>query len=231
MTGESVSSAHTDIGAYALGLLEAADRQAFEEHLAGCPACAAELAELSGMKSLLTGIDPVEAPGGELPGADVTALVRRRALAQRRLTRRRALLAAAASVALLAGGVGAGLAVASGPGPAVPPAVTLTGEIRGAVSPQTGVHGKVGLVSKAWGTMVTLELWKVRGPLECQLIAVSRNGERRVMVNWLVPPAGYGVPGHPARLFLQGGTALKLGDLASVQVVVVGGRTLVSIPV
>ena len=50
MTGESVHSEHTDVGAYALGLLEAQDRQAFEEHLATCPSCAAELAELSGMK-------------------------------------------------------------------------------------------------------------------------------------------------------------------------------------
>ena len=61
MSGEPVSSAHTDVGGYALGLLEAADRQAFEEHLAGCPACAAELAELSGMKDLLSaGKKPAE---------------------------------------------------------------------------------------------------------------------------------------------------------------------------
>ena len=79
MNGEPVSSVHTDVGAYALGLLEAADRQAFEEHLAGCPACAAELDELSGMKDLLTGIDPVDAPPGEPTGAEVTDLVRRRA--------------------------------------------------------------------------------------------------------------------------------------------------------
>ena len=37
MNGKHVSSEHIDVGAYALGLLEAADRQAFEEHLAGCP--------------------------------------------------------------------------------------------------------------------------------------------------------------------------------------------------
>ena len=37
MNGKPVNSEHTDVGAYALGLLEPQDRQAFEEHLAGCP--------------------------------------------------------------------------------------------------------------------------------------------------------------------------------------------------
>ena len=56
-----MSGEHTDVGAYALGLLEEQDKQAFEHHLAGCPSCRAELAELSGMKELLSGIGPVEA--------------------------------------------------------------------------------------------------------------------------------------------------------------------------
>jgi anti-sigma factor RsiW len=55
-----MSGEHTDVGAYALGLLEERDRLAFEDHLAGCPPCRAELAELSGMKELLSGIGPVE---------------------------------------------------------------------------------------------------------------------------------------------------------------------------
>ncbi|PYC69031.1 hypothetical protein C7C46_28665, partial [Streptomyces tateyamensis] len=36
---------HLDVGAYALDLLDAADRAAFEEHLAECPRCRAELTE------------------------------------------------------------------------------------------------------------------------------------------------------------------------------------------
>lgn len=31
-----MSVEHTDVGAYSLGLLQERDRQAFEDHLAGC---------------------------------------------------------------------------------------------------------------------------------------------------------------------------------------------------
>ena len=63
--------------------------------------------------------------------------------------------------------------------------------------------GTVGLLAKAWGTEVTLDLSKVHGPVECELVAVSKSGERRVVMNWL----------------------------ARLDVDVVNGRTLLSIPV
>jgi hypothetical protein len=40
------------------------------------------------------------------------------------------------------------------------------------------------------GTYVSLDLADVHGPLECELIAVSKTGERRVVTGWTV-----GVPG------------------------------------
>jgi hypothetical protein len=91
--------------------------------------------------------------------------------------------------------------------------------------------GTVGLVAKAWGTQVTLDLSKVHGPAECELVAVSRTGERRVVMGWLVTAPGDGVPGHPAHLVLRGGTSIPRSDLSRVDVDVVNGRTLVSIPV
>jgi hypothetical protein len=225
MTGQ-----HTDVGAYALGLLEPADRQEFERHLAGCPECAAEVAELSGMRDLLTGIAPDEATGGEPAEADVVSLVQRQALAQRRRRRWQAGLSAAACVALLAAGAAVGLAAA--PGGATPPAALthVIGTRHTATDPRTGVTGTVGLVAKPWGTQVTLDLSKIRGPLECELIAVSATGQRQIASGWFVPAAGYGVPGHPAHLLVAGGTAIHAGNLSRLDVIIVGGRTLVSIP-
>jgi hypothetical protein len=225
--------AHTDVAAYALGLLEQPDRQAFEVHLASCPACAAELAELAGLAGLLAGQDPpgpADEPFGE---ASVVRLVRRRAAAQRHRARWQAAGAAAAAVVLLSGGVAAGIAAASGRSahPAGPSAaITLQGQRHAATNPGTGARAVVGLVAQAWGTQVTLDLSGVRGPLRCELVAVSRSGERRVIAWWMVPSPGYGVPGHPGHLVLAGSSSVPRDQLALLIVSVVGGPTLVSVP-
>jgi len=225
-----MTTGHTDVGAYSLGLLEERDRAAFEDHLAGCTSCAAELAELSPMKALLRGVEPPGATGGDPGEGNVTELIGRRVAQERRRRRWQVTVGAAAAVVLIGGGIGAGIALAPQPG-TPPPAVALTGQLHSATDPGTGVAGTVGLVPKGWGTQVTLDLSKVPGPVECQLVAVSRTGERRVVMGWLVPAPGDGVPGHPAHLVIQGGTSIPPSDLARVDVNVVNGRTLLSIPV
>jgi Putative zinc-finger len=227
VSGEHVSSEHIDVGAYALGLLEAADRQAFEEHLEGCPACQAELDELSEMKGLLTGIDPVDTPADEPTQAEVTDLVRRRAESQRRRVRWQSVLAAAAAVVLLAVGVGVGLATAPGsPTPTTQALVTLTVHQSTAfgTNPQTGVSGIAELVSKPFGTQLTVNL-KMKGPLECRLVAVSKTGERTVIATWFVPPVNFGSAQHPAPLDIQGWTTIRIGDLARIDVDRLTGAT------
>ncbi len=224
-----MSPEHTDVGAYSMGLLEEQDRLAFEDHLAGCAICAAELAELSSMAGLLRGVEPVR-PAEEPAETAVTELIRRRVARQRRRSRWQVAVGAAAGIALIGGGVAVGVAAAPHQtGSAAPPAVA--GQLHSATDPGTGVAGTVGLVAKAWGTQVTLDLSRVRGPVECELVAVSRTGERRVVMGWLVAAPGDGVPGHPAHLLVQGGTSIPRSDLARVDVDVVNGRTLLTIPV
>lgn len=225
-----MSTEHTDVGAYSMGLLEEQDRLAFEDHLAGCPSCAAELVQLSPMAGLLSGIEPA-GPAAEPPAATVTELIGRRVAQQRRRRRWQVALGAAAGIVLIGGGIAIGVATAPQHGAPPASAVALTGQLHSATDPGTGVAGTVGLVAKTWGTQVTMDLSRVRGPLECQLVAVSRTGERRVVVGWLVPAAGYGVPGHPGHLVLAGGTSIVMRNLAHVDVEVVNGRTLLSIPV
>ena len=222
---------HTDVGAYSMGLLEEPDRLAFEHHLAGCEACAAELAELSPMAALLQGVDPAGPAGQPAAAADVTQLLTRRVAQQRHRRRWQAALGAAAGIVLIGGGIGIGIAAGTQPAGPPAPAVAVPGQLHSATDPGTGVAGTVGLLTKAWGTEVTLDLSKVHGPVECELVAVSRTGERRVVMGWLVPAPGDGVPGHPAHLVIQGGTSIPRNDLARVDVDVVNGRTLLSIPV
>jgi hypothetical protein len=226
-----MSSEHTDIGAYSLGLLEQQDRQAFETHLADCPSCKAELAELSGMSELLSGVGPVEVADEQTDETAVVDLVHRRAATQRRQRRWQTALAAAAAIVLLAGGVAVGITAGSHQSTPAATGIALQGQQHSATDAATGVHGTVGLVSKPWGTQVTFDLSRIRGPLECELVAVSKTGQQRVIVGWMVPPHGYGVPGHPAHLLLEGGTSIKQNDLSRIDVNVVHGRTLLSIQI
>lgn len=227
-----MSTAHIDVAAYSLGLLDAKDREDFEAHLAGCQSCLTELGEFAAMADLFAGVRPVSAPGDEPGDAAIADLVARRVAVQRRQTRRRALLAAAASIVLLAGGVAAGLGLAS---PKAKPVaqLSLTGTRHSATNLISGLRlrGVVGLVSKPWGTQVTLKLSKILGPRNCQLIAVSTTGVRRVLVGWRVPAAGYGVPDHPAPLLIVGGTAIPEQELSEIVIQVVRGPALLTIPI
>ncbi|MBT2208454.1 MULTISPECIES: zf-HC2 domain-containing protein [Actinomadura] len=228
---------HTDVGAYALGLLEEADRRAFEEHLGECEACAAELGQMTGMADALTGIGPFVEAAEEGPPAPVVDLRRRRA--ERRFRRGTYLIGVAAAGVLLATGVTIGSALGGeSPGgdqhSAHSPARALViwGERHQAANPGTGASGVVGLESKGWGTHVGLELKGVKGPLNCHLEAVSRTGARSVVTGWRVPVKGYGVPGAPDPLITHGGTGIVRGDLSRFEVVVDGGGpTLLTIPV
>jgi anti-sigma-K factor RskA len=64
---------HTLAGAYALDAVAGADRARFERHLASCPACVGELAELREATARLAGAVAAEPPGGLVPRAVVAA--------------------------------------------------------------------------------------------------------------------------------------------------------------
>ncbi|WP_433140351.1 anti-sigma factor family protein [Actinomadura nitritigenes] len=226
---------HTDVGAYALGLLEADDRRAFEAHLAGCGVCRAELREMGGLAEALSGIDPAEAePPGEpaRPPAPVIDMVRRKQARDRRTRRVAYGAGAAAAAALVAIGVGVGTTLGDDEGKPrpQPQPQAIVGERHQATDARTGASGTVGLVDKKWGTQVTFELTHVKGPLRCRLEAVSTSGARSVVGGWRVPEPGYGVAGSPKPLAMQGATALSRGEISRFQVVVDGGGTLLTIP-
>jgi Putative zinc-finger len=233
---------HTDVGAYALGLLEEEDQRAFEAHLAGCDRCMEELADFSGMRELLADLDPVEPDAEETPPArtgtaDVADLLRRRRTAKRRQRRGTAVIGLAAGIALLAGGAAVGAAVAdhgtqSGHDHGNVPADLLAwGETRRATDAKTGVAGIIAMETKGWGTHIALDLTHVKGPLTCRLVAFSKSGAAHVMTEWAVPPTGYGEPGAPDHLQVHGGTSLQRSDVQRFEVRDQSGGTLLTIPV
>ena len=140
-------------GAYVLGALTPTDRQQFESHLAGCPACARAVQELAGLPGLLSRVDPalLETPPDPVP-LPATLLPRLVAAVRRDQFRRtwRTVVAAAAAVVVaavgtwgLAGQLGSGDrgadSVTAEPtrGPARGPAVEPTDDPTAPTAPTT----------------------------------------------------------------------------------------------
>ncbi|MBO2451038.1 zf-HC2 domain-containing protein [Actinomadura barringtoniae] len=246
----NASIQHIDVGAYVLGLLEEPDRRAFEAHLSTCMQCHEELAVLRGVAATLDGLSPIEEPAPAPPTPDpavVTDMLRYRERADRRRRRSGALVGAAAGIVLLAGAFGAGLTMTGddkSPSPAPPaaappaaPAASVeallqNGHHVSATDAATGVSGTVAMEGKGWGSRVGLKLGKVKGPLECTLVAIDRAGNDRTVSGWSVPPKGYGFADSPApALTLEGGTALKPNEITRFEVRdSASGRILLKIP-
>ncbi|MFC4049903.1 anti-sigma factor family protein [Actinomadura syzygii] len=200
---------HSDVGAYALGLLTPADAKTFEGHLASCERCSDELAGLRGVAGLLTGLGAVQDDAPAESASGVVDLMRhRRGLG--RGARRTRLLLAVAAVLLFAGGVVVGTTQRHG---TVPADLRGWGEIRSADDVKSGLAAVAALQEKGWGTHVALDLGHLTGPRTCRLIVVSTEGEEREVTGWEVPVRGYGAIDSPDHLQVHGGTAIPLGDI------------------
>jgi hypothetical protein len=111
-----------DAGPYVLGALPPEDRRAFEEHLAVCPECQAEVREFAGLPGLLSRL-----PAGELPAvlqgspeppppvSVLPALLREAGVERRSRRRRTALVGIAAALVVAGGSVAVTDAVVDGP--------------------------------------------------------------------------------------------------------------------
>ncbi|MFD5464466.1 zf-HC2 domain-containing protein [Kitasatospora sp. NPDC127059] len=234
--GPPGGSEHLDVGAYVLGLLEPAERTAFERHLAHCPQCAGQVDQLSFVEPLLAeyvtsaktaGLDPAE-PAPAPDGRVLDRLVAEVTAGRRRGRVRRLVLALAATAAVAAGpAITAAVLTADST-----PAVVAVAEQFSATDPATGAKAAVGVDGKTWGSQVSLQLSGVQGPLTCRLVAVSHGGDQQTVTTWSVPADGYGRPGDGAgTLRTTGGAALQPGDIDHFEVRVQNtGALLVSVP-
>lgn len=236
--------------AYVLGALSPADRRDYEEHLAGCDACRAAVAELAGLPGLLASVpaehalasDPRTAVSGDAGGgtdagddgdrADVVPLAALAGEARRSRRRRRSLVAVAAS-ALLVGGVGAGLALGGageGPGPAPSsPAVAQPTTVDLEPVGTVDVRASLSATSRPWGT--SLE-WSCSYPPRAgygtgdaptyELVLVDDDGGRTVAATW----TGSGT----ASTGLGAASSVPLDRIARVEIAHAGGETLAAAP-
>ncbi|WP_447037766.1 anti-sigma factor family protein [Streptomyces sp. DSM 118878] len=249
---------HETVGAYALGVLDAAEATRFETHLAGCEYCAHQLEEFSGMAPMLAALADFPAGRGApeigerlaaRPGPRLAERLAGEVSAERERGRRRTLLLVAAAAVLIIGGPLAVLAVrgddggsrdaVADPHPTSPAEDAffhhMTEKSRG-TDASTEVSATVGTEEKAWGTHAVLELKNVKGPLKCSLVAVGKNGEKETVTTWSVPKWGYGIKDSPNKwargpLYVHGGAAMDRNDIDHFEVTTLDGERLVKVDV
>jgi hypothetical protein len=142
------------LGPAALGLLTSVEQQQLDRHLRACAQCRSELAGLMGVVDRLGELDDEPGLMDELqPSAARAEAVLAAVAADRTRTRSRArrwqaVLAAAASVAVLAAGVVAATAI-DGTGPRAPLEAV-------AVQAPPGVEASADLVPHTWGVEIKL---------------------------------------------------------------------------
>lgn len=238
MSDEPVHGEHTDVGAYALGLLGDAEATRFEEHLAGCPRCVAELEANLAVAPVLreaAGTGTTLPPG---PGEGMlTRLLTEVARDRRHRRRLRRGFAAVAAAAVLAAGAVVVPAVTGGDA-TPPPAATSAeaafqaGEKFSAQDPATGVRVTVSLQPRPWGTHVALRIGNLTGPRSCGLVAVGEDGARQTVTTWSVPGYGYGIDGTDRRkpLYVTGGAGLPPERIDHFEVRTLQGEKLAAVP-
>ncbi|TCB90771.1 RNA polymerase subunit sigma [Micromonospora zingiberis] len=251
---------HMDVAAYALGVLDEQDMERFEEHLATCWACAAELETMVPVVGLLSDIDEESVTALEQTHSNPVLLDRTLVAMRthRRKARFRQILATAAAVVVFGGITGVVFSNLSDGGTAPPIAGPPTapldppstrpgnsgdpgtggnlqeGKQVNVTDPNTGVKATFFLVSKDFGTNVAFTLGRLPGPRECRLVVVREDASTEVISSWSVPPGGYGTNSNPQQLALAAATASKLDDVKHFQVQEVDGKgvgtPLVTVP-
>lgn len=169
--------------AYALGALDSGDRSAFETHLAACPICASELAELAPLPGLIAKTDPTDIEHHPDPvlSAAIAAAAKQELGALRRRSRRWQLTAAglAAAVALFAL-----LVITPGDESDRPPTEAVT------VAMTTAASTDVVVSPRAWGTEITLDITGLPARDSYRLWAIDINGNWTAAATWSPTPTG-----------------------------------------
>ncbi len=142
------------LGAHALDQLDEHQRLAVDAHLAGCPGCRAELAEVRPAAEGLRLVDPGRLGARPAPPADLGERVLARIAAERRTRKPRprwvAPVAAAAAALALGGGVGWWAHPDPAPGPRGPlEAVAVR-------APDSRISASAELVPHTWGVEIKL---------------------------------------------------------------------------
>jgi hypothetical protein len=217
-------------GSYVLGSLSPAERREFEAHLDGCRPCSRAVRDLAGLPGLLGRIGPEVFDEHEPEPVPETLLPRLSRAVRRREQRRTWLsagIAAAAAVAVTAGGAlaldhASSSPTAGNPTPSVvqPSSLLMTQRSR---DPMTA---RVALTPVAWGTRLQLTCSYPRGTVRYEggayaLVVHTKDGRTERVATW------NGLPGQSMQV--SGATAAWKSDIASVEVTKLDGSPVAEV--
>jgi Putative zinc-finger len=212
------------LGGYVLGALDQQEMLAMDRHLASCPQCRAELADLRGMHSALGGVPPEAWLDGPPDGGDLLWQRTVRQIRQERGGRARkrriafGVAAAAVAVAFTGGGVQLGRTLDTSS--LALPAGTRTAE---AVDTGTGAHMTVQVQPASGWVRLKATVEGIPAGEKCRLFVVSRNGSREEAGGWLVSPDG-----TKEGTSLDGAALVAPADVAAVEVENFDGKKYVA---
>ena len=173
-----------ELGVYVLGAIAPADRAVVNRHLASCPRCREEVAELAGLPAQLRKVPVADAMqlSGERqpdhsgpPEALVDGLVGRTGAVRRR---RRWSLAAAAAVLAAVAAVGWAVQVSQAAAPPHRAAVSWWTASAEGYDAATGVSAAVRYTPKPWGTELKASVSDIRPGTPCQIWATTVSGQQ-----------------------------------------------------
>ncbi|QFZ22261.1 anti-sigma factor family protein [Saccharothrix syringae] len=223
------------LGAYVLGALDEQEVRAVDDHLAGCPTCSAELAELRAMEEAMGEVPPEALLDGPPDGGD---LLLQRTLRQVRaerggqLRRRQVglgLVAAAVAAVVLGGGFAVGRTTApedfAQVTPTTAPAPPAGTKLGTATDPVTGARMTVQVRPAAGWVRVNASVAGIAANEKCRLLVVAKDGSRQEAGSWLVSPAG-----EKDGTNLDGSALIAPEEVAAIEVQNFDGERIVTVP-
>jgi hypothetical protein len=207
----------SDLAVFVLGV---DGHHPLERHVAGCPTCQTELADLTAVTGLLAavrqqGLEVAETTPTAFPDdlldRVLAAIASERAAARRSRQRRRAAWFAAAAAAAVFGAAG-GLVLAGGDH-VVAPAVTAS---------QFGVEATTSLHPDPSGTRVEMALTNLPPVASCRLVARARDGRTETVTWWRGGT-------YDTAVDVTATSSIRPADLAELQVIDDRGRRLLTV--
>ncbi|WP_232668379.1 anti-sigma factor [Pseudonocardia sp. TRM90224] len=214
-----------EIGAYTLGLLDAQQARAVEQHMAGCAPCRREWEELREMTDLLGELPPEAFLDGPPDGDLVLQRTLRQVRAEKAAPQRRrrwvvGLSAAAVVAAVLGGGIVVGRVTST-----TSSVTQVAGSVNVEGTDQSGHVAMRATVSPAanW-VRLTANVRGIPAGERCRIIVVAKDGTQEIAGSWTVPATG-----EANGVTLNGSAAIPIGEVAAVTVENAAGKEFISL--